>query len=124
MDWSGIGKPCGDEQETYAEHEGCKVFRKSGNSHIGLLVRLSAVSVLPGRLSVSLKGVYTHILIDATFHALLSVFSEAKVPVIFSILLDQGIDEILEYPQSAFSNFRGLQAIFFNPPVDGPSADI
>jgi hypothetical protein len=57
------------------------------------------------------------------FHTLLA-FGEGKVPMVFSILLDQGINGIPEYPQTAFSDFRGFQAIFLNPPVDSPSADI
>ena len=58
------------------------------------------------------------------FMPYLPVFRGGKIPAIFSILLDQGIDGVPEYPQAAFSNFRGFQTIFFNPAVDGPAADI
>jgi hypothetical protein len=46
------------------------------------------------------------------------------VPVVFSILLDQGIDGIPEYPQTAFFNFCVFKTIYSNPPVDVPSVDI
>lgn len=124
MERSRIGKPCGDEQETYAECEGCKRFRKSENSHFGLLGGLSAVSICEAGYRFTLK-VSTHDCLSmqrCTTSS--SPFREGKIPVVFSILLDQGIDGVPEYSQTAFSNLCGFQAIFLDPPIDGPSADI
>jgi len=62
------------EQETYAEQEGRKMFRKRGNSHFGLLAEWYAINVFVVRLTISKKSVHARLLIFATFQSMLIDF--------------------------------------------------